>query len=55
MDPDANLAEARTIVRELLDDDAVARTKAARLAELVEALDLWIGGGGHLPAAWRPL
>jgi len=27
---------------------------AQRLAELVQALDGWISGGGFLPAAWRP-
>jgi hypothetical protein len=61
MDPDANLREQREIARRLLDkfmasdEDATAFDEGdvVRLAELVEALDRWISGGGFLPAAWR--
>jgi hypothetical protein len=28
-------------------------SKAMRLAELIEALDQWITGGGFLPERWR--
>ena len=63
MDPDANLKEqleiiARIIARgetgsytEAERDEQVA--DAERLADLVEALDGWIKGGGFPPAAWR--
>lgn len=60
MDPDANLKEqldlARRIIR-ILDDSAYAfapvPAQAARLAELVLALDEWIVRGGFLPSRWR--
>ncbi len=51
MDPNANLAEQRRIVAQILDGDSSADW--SRLAELVEALDQWIAGGGFLPAAWN--
>jgi len=67
MDPDANLAEQRRIVCAIqtigdscddagvyTDDQADALADhAARLAELVEALDEWIVRGGYLPEPWR--
>lgn len=67
MDPDANLQEQLELARkiqeiqdgsddegnlsqeELLDVDAFG----ARLAELVIALDEWIGKGGFLPERWK--
>lgn len=64
MDPDANLEAALERAREIIakidgDDgtpDPVARERdlnlAGELAELVIALDEWLGKGGHLPAAW---
>lgn len=55
MDPNANLEEQRRIVARLTDgegpDDPGA--DAYRLAELAQALDEWISGGGFLPDAWR--
>ena len=60
MDPDANLAEQLTIARNLqqmVDDDRQEsieyREDAARLADLVIALNTWISGGGFLPAPWH--
>lgn len=71
MDPDANLIEQREIVRAVLaiydacaDDGSLSPSQAAsletyagRLAELVQALDEWLTGGGFLPSRWerRPL
>lgn len=55
MDPNANLKEQREIAHELLHRALTpneAKRKAERLAELVEALDGWIAGGGFLPADW---
>lgn len=54
MDPDANLAEIRRIVaRVTWGADSVDHIHdLERLAELVEALDNWIVGGGFLPTAW---
>lgn len=66
MDPNANLAEQRTLAESVvigLDGgpdtwsfDAGGRaqlcTDAVRLAELVQALDTWISSGGFLPGAW---
>lgn len=51
MDPNANLEEQRRIVAKILSgrgNDA----DAYQLAELVQALDEWIGRGGFLPSAW---
>lgn len=60
MDPNANLAEQRRIQERLRErerdgsedytDDDVDDWQ--RLAELTEALDDWIAGGGFLPTAW---
>jgi hypothetical protein len=58
MDPDANLKEqlrqAASILAHIDDmgDEAELAQSAGRLAELVEALDMWIKGGGFLPKAW---
>lgn len=66
MDPDANLEAALERAREIIkkidganDDgtlDADARESvvnlANELAELVVALDEWLGNGGHLPRVW---
>ena len=50
MDPTANLFELREILNApgALDADAVARVR-----ELFDALDNWIGRGGFLPDDWR--
>ena len=68
MDPNANLREQREHVRDIyaINDSADSDTgeytedqelalvgHASRLAELVEALDGWITGGGFLPSAWN--
>lgn len=62
MDPTANLAEQREIAARitLAVDTADPSTinpvdpdDAARLAELVMALDEWMSRGGFLPAAWQ--
>lgn len=55
MDPVANLAEQRTLAAELIEridaEDAAfnIEEKAARLAELVIALDEWRTKGGYDP------
>lgn len=49
MDPDACLEEIRTVVDQI--NDGVPGLATA-LAELVDALDEWIIGGGFLPRAW---
>lgn len=59
MDPNANLEEqlrlAMGIIKSVdsgdFDEDLVF--DAERLAELVEALDGWIRGGGFLPRCWK--
>lgn len=50
MDPTANLYELREILNApgALDADAVARVR-----ELFDALDNWIGRGGFLPDDWK--
>lgn len=60
MDPNANLEEQRRLVAWLtsaadcLDvDDAEFEAKAMRLAELVEALDIWLCRGAFAPSAWK--
>jgi len=57
MDPDANLQEQRAlatrILRDLDADQPVDAVDAARLAELVLALDGWIASGGFLPCRWK--
>jgi hypothetical protein len=56
MDPDANLAEMRDLSTRILGDttDTINSDEAIRLAELVQALDGWLSGGGFPPKAWRP-
>lgn len=67
MDPNANIDEQLELVKEInavvdsaADDGTLTPEqtealgdKAARLAELVEALDHWITGGGFLPTRWK--
>jgi hypothetical protein len=55
MDPNANLTEQLEIAALLLNDDPNNAVAAIRLAELVEALDGWLKGGGFLPDAWGKL
>jgi hypothetical protein len=50
MDPTANLEEQRKLTTAIL---AGVAADAERLAELFQALDLWISNGGVLPDAWK--
>ena len=52
MDPNANLNEQRELAAKIAKGDGDAYD-AERLADLVEALDQWIAGGGFLPRAWE--
>lgn len=58
MDPNANISEQRRIAaRVKATRDAggeVDGDDADRLAELVDALDIWLARGGFLPDAWQP-
>jgi hypothetical protein len=51
MDPTANLAEQRVLVRRIVDDRACDADRE-RLCELTEALDEWMTSGGHMPKQW---
>lgn len=59
MDPNANRLEALNLARAILrahdadDGDCIDAEDAARLAELLIALDAWIRRGGALPDMWR--
>lgn len=60
MDPNANVEEQRRLAARLNDHAqtvACACTRcvadAARLAELVVALDGWLCSGGFLPRTWE--
>jgi hypothetical protein len=67
MDPTANLKEQREVAAEILAiwDRCTPSGKfttqqlhelqyaAHRLAELVQALDEWVGRGGFLPEQWQ--
>lgn len=53
MDPNSNLKEQLHIARGILRDPDAQTHGAVRLAELVEALDGWIRGGGFVPADWN--
>lgn len=57
MDPNANLKEQLILARRIVansDDETsyVNSMDAARLAELVIALDEWLRVGGFLPDVW---
>lgn len=51
MDPNANLAEQRRIVARIFAGEE-QDGDAQRLADLANALDEWIAGGGFLPTDW---
>ena len=51
MDPNVNLSEQRRIVARHAAGTATA-DDYARLADLVEALDVWLMRGGFLPSDW---
>ncbi len=62
MDPTANLKEQRNLVKLIIclgetpsqaGDEAALARYAARLADLVEALDEWIRDGGSIPRQWK--
>ncbi len=52
MDPNANLAEQRRIISYADKLGRITGVEAARLVELMQALDMWITSGGCLPNAW---
>lgn len=53
MDPNANLAEQRRLIADMLGaNDEIDTGDALRLAELAQALDEWISRGGFLPKEW---
>lgn len=58
MDPEKNLEQqvnmAATILR-LVDGDLDVTVEAARLAELVLAMNDWISRGGVIPKRWVPV
>ena len=53
MDPNANLSEQLGCARRILAEDGAHPDDAIRLAELVEALDVWLSSGGFLPDRWQ--
>lgn len=57
MDPEANLQEQLSLAAEIIakheSDEIVDQDDAARLAELVIDLDVWLRAGGFLPGPWR--
>ncbi len=66
MDPNANLVELSDLAEHVhaiedhcnadgtftLEQQAALIDDAQRMADLIEALDRWIRGGGFLPRAW---
>lgn len=56
MDPDANLREQLELAAHRLNGGDMTKeewdAEADRLAELVQALDGWMRGGGFAPKAW---
>lgn len=50
MDPDANLAEIRRLIKKGAD---LSDDQLERLVVLIRALDEWISKGGFLPKAWQ--
>lgn len=53
MDPNANLAEQRALLRTYRTRGHLTKSQSERLVELVDALDAWIANGGFLPDAWK--
>jgi len=52
MDPDSCLGELLALVVGVDEDRPPGPAAAARMAELVQALDGWLARGGFLPARW---
>lgn len=55
MDPDANLEEQLELANrlvDLVDEVHTSTVDVVRLAELVLAMDEWIGRGGFVPKRW---
>jgi hypothetical protein len=55
MDPDATLAEIRTLNEKAANYGELSGDEANRLVELVESLDEWLTNGGFLPTPWNAL
>ena len=59
MDPEANLKETRELCKKIYknyedpDSNGVDQDDAARLVELVEAMDGWLSKKGFLPKDWQ--
>ncbi len=58
MDPDANLKRQRELAQAIIVADEKGRASevedmAVELAELVQALDGWLTGGGFVPTDWQ--
>lgn len=55
MDPQATLDRLRELVHETATAESNEHKAdlADEFAELVEAMDNWIGGGGVLPQSWQ--
>lgn len=54
MDPDATLRRVREIIANMEAHDTTTE-ELCELAQLVDALDQWLSGGGFLPVNWRRL
>jgi hypothetical protein len=53
MDPNATLAELRTLAAIDAEDTDDADHDLARMQELVAGLDEWLSGGNYLPEEWQ--
>lgn len=59
MDPDQALEDVRALLRVWHSEAAKASSELLMevtedLVQHVQALDVWISGGGFLPRAWNP-
>lgn len=59
MDPTANLKAQLELAQKMMQDyddpegNGIDQDDANQLAELVDALDKWVRGGGFLPEPWQ--
>jgi hypothetical protein len=53
MDPNATLAELRTLAAIDAEDTDDADQHLARMQELIAGLDEWLSGGDYPPTAWQ--